>query len=489
MLIQLPADLQGLKSATVRRWLKKVGESVAVGETIAHLAAADSQLEVQATCAGVLSAIRAQVGSEVSPGSALGVLEPANATAGLMPVLMPQAGNTMEEGTIVKWRVREGEAVKRGQTLCEIETDKATTEVEAADAGHLMKIVAAEGAVVPVKQPIAYMAGDNGAATLAAECTVAVVVKAQSGAATANAGRPGSEVLVKANSTTPPAQELERRRVRASPLARKIAAAKGIDLATMPNGSGPGRRILSTDLASLTGVPQGHGAKVTPSGERRRPMSKMRRAIARNLQTSKQTVPHFYVKLTIDADPLMAFYKTHKVSTGCTLNDVVLLAVGRVVGEIAAFRCRIEGDEIIESPVVNIGVAVSVSPPGEVLVVPVVMGVQSLTLGQLTTEARRVVAAARQGKLENVGKAVFTISNMGMLGVEEFSAIINPPESGILAISAVREAVMVKNGAMRPGRVMAMTLSVDHRVVDGAVAAQFMARLRELLESPQNLPV
>jgi pyruvate dehydrogenase E2 component (dihydrolipoamide acetyltransferase) len=213
-------------------------------------------------------------------------------------------------------------------------------------------------------------------------------------------------------------------------------------------------------------------------------MSKMRRAIATNLQTSKQTVPHFYVKLTINADPLFAFYKAQKPATNCTLNDVVLLAVGKTVYDFPAFRSRIEGNDIVELPSANIGIAVSVE---DGLVVPVIMGIERHTLASLPAESKRIVEAGRKGKLENVGKGVFTISNMGMLGVEDFSAIINPPESGILAISAVREDVIVKDGAMKAGRVMSMTLSVDHRVIDGALAALWMAKLKERLENPEKM--
>jgi pyruvate dehydrogenase E2 component (dihydrolipoamide acetyltransferase) len=219
------------------------------------------------------------------------------------------------------------------------------------------------------------------------------------------------------------------------------------------------------------------------TGVVRKPLSKMRRAIANNLQTSKQTIPHFYVTQTINADPLFSFYRAQKPATGCTLNDVILLAVGKSVFDFPGFRSRIEGNELVELPNANIGVAVSVE---DGLVVPVVMAIEGHSLATLPAEARRIVEAGRKGKLENIGKGVFTISNMGMLGVEEFSAIINPPESGILAISAVREAVIVKDGAMRAGRVMTMTLSVDHRVVDGAMAAAFMAKLKQRLENPES---
>ncbi len=210
-------------------------------------------------------------------------------------------------------------------------------------------------------------------------------------------------------------------------------------------------------------------------------MTKMRRAIGLNLQRSKQTIPHFYLRLTVNAEPLFAYYREHKPRTNCTLNDVVVLAVGRAMAECPGVRSQIQGDEIVEFPHANIGIAVGVE---DGLVVPVVRNVETLTLAQLAVEARRVVENARKGKLENLGQGNFTITNLGMFGVEEFGAIINPPESGILAVGAVRETVIVENGAMRPGRVMTMTLSTDHRIVDGLLAAKFLGRLKEVLENP-----
>ena len=207
----------------------------------------------------------------------------------------------------------------------------------------------------------------------------------------------------------------------------------------------------------------------------------MRRAIGLNLQQSKQTVPHFYVRTTIDADPLLAFYRERKAAANCTLNDVIVLAVGRAIREFPAVRSQIVGNEIVEYPHANIGIAVGVD---DGLVVPVVLDVDTLSLSQLAAETKRIVEQARKGRLENIGKGHFTISNLGMFGVEEFSAIINPPESGILAVSAAREAVIVKNGAMRVGHQMTMTLSADHRIVDGVMAAKFMQRLQAILEHP-----
>jgi pyruvate dehydrogenase E2 component (dihydrolipoamide acetyltransferase) len=189
------------------------------------------------------------------------------------------------------------------------------------------------------------------------------------------------------------------------------------------------------------------------------------------------------MRLTIDAEPLLAFHRDQKPQANCTLNDVIVLGVGRAIGEFPAVRSQMAGDDLVEFPHANIGIAVGLE---EGLVVPVVLAVDTLTLAQLAAETKRIVDNARRGRLENIGQGNFTISNLGMFGVEEFSAIINPPESGILAVSAIREAVVVENGAIRAGRTMVMTLSADHRLVDGVLAAKFMARLKSILEHPAS---
>lgn len=210
-------------------------------------------------------------------------------------------------------------------------------------------------------------------------------------------------------------------------------------------------------------------------------MTKMRRAIGQALLRSKQTIPHFYGRITIDAEPLQAYYRRKKAEFQVTLNDVVLLACARALREFPALRSRIEGDELVEMPSAEIGIAVGVE---DGLVVPVLTGADRRSLKDLAAESRRLVESARQGRVEGMGKGCFTVTNLGMFGIEEFSAIINPPESGILAVGAVREDVVVSGGAIRPGRVMTLTLSADHRIVDGVVGAKFLARLRELLENP-----
>ena len=210
----------------------------------------------------------------------------------------------------------------------------------------------------------------------------------------------------------------------------------------------------------------------------------MRKAIARNLQASKQSIPHFYMQMTIDAGALHAFYKRQKALYPCTLNDVIVLAAARTVTEFPAFRSRIDGEEVVELPWANIGIAVGLE---DGLVVPVVLAADRFELKQLAAETRRLVEAARKGKVEGVGQGVFTITNLGMFGIERFSAIINPPEAAILAVGAIREDVIVREGSMKPGRVMTLTLSADHRIVDGLLAARFLQRLKELLERPEQL--
>jgi pyruvate dehydrogenase E2 component (dihydrolipoamide acetyltransferase) len=402
-----------------------------------------------------------------------------SATTRVVPILMPQAGNTMEEGTILAWRVAAGERVTAGQVVMEIETDKATVEVEAPAAGRVARLLAPVGAIVPVQAPVALLADDDAEADawLAANGTGVTTTPVEPGQPVAAPGAPPPQAAPAPVSPagTDVAPRTHTGRIKASPLARKLAAARGVNLAGIPRGTGPNGRILAADVES---------AGATTAAPVRRPLTSMRRAIAKNLQTSKQTVPHWYLRITLDAGPMLDFHRAAKARHAVTLNDLVLLAVGRVVHELPEFRSRIEGNELVEIPHSNIGVAVGTDNG---LVVPVVCGVERLTLAQLATESRRVVEAARAGKIEGIGKAVFTISNMGMAGVEEFGAIVNPPESGILAVGAIREDVIVRDGAIRAGRVVTMTLSADHRVVDGLVGARFAARLKQLLENPQTL--
>lgn len=500
--ITLPQLADGVLAATVVRWLKQPGDPFAAGDALVELEIEDALVHLEACQSGTLGQILAQPPQTVRVGAELAQVEGINgpmpqskpettvtqqpsdapeAPGDVRPILMPQAGNTMEEGIVLSWKVGEGDQIEAGQIICEIETDKATIEYESPEGGRLARIVVPEGEAVAVKEPIAFLAESDTDvdAYLAAKQTTPSLAATLPVAATAGPSAGAVAARAEAHVGTGPSPVTAEGRIKASPAARKIAQERGIDLAVIGLGSGPGGRILSSDVekAKVAAVVSADGKPAA------RPMPKMRRAIGLNLQRSKQTVPHFYVRMTVDAGPLFAYYRQQKPQTNCTLNDCVVLAVGRAMAECPAVRSQIDGDQIVEYRHANIGIAVGVD---DGLVVPVVRNVDTLTLAQLAAEAKRVVENARNGRLENIGQGNFTITNLGMFGIEEFSAIINPPESGILAVGAMREAVIVEDGSMRPGRVVTITLSADHRVVDGLVAAKFLGRLKEILENPSD---
>ncbi|HWT82737.1 MAG TPA: dihydrolipoamide acetyltransferase family protein, partial [Candidatus Methylomirabilis sp.] len=332
---------------------------------------------------------------------------------------------------------------------------------------------------VPVLTPIAILAGateeiEDDIARVGAESRPVAGGESPSRDRIPDTGsKPSSVTSAAENASIPMA-------IRISPAARKSARAQGLDVSTIWPGSGPGGRILSTDVARA-----GRETSPPPDGQPvRRPMGGMRKAIARSLVASKQSIPHFYMRLTCDASPLESFSRARKAEYPCSINDVLIAACARVLHEFPAFRTRIENGEMVEYPAANIGLAVGME---DGLRVPVLIGADRMTLRQVADGTRRIVEAARQGKVEGMGRGVFTISNLGMYGVEEFAAIINPPEAALLAVGAVRESVIVKDGGMRAGRVITLTLSADHRVIDGLLAARFLNRLRELLEAPNML--
>lgn len=519
--VKLPQVGKNGESATVRRWRKRDGERVAPGDILLEVETEAGVAEIESPAAGVLRHAVAE-GKTIVPGTPLASvsdsgteanpamsdakpISPTTSTASapaksgrpapsgtVIPILMPQAGQSMEEGTLVKWRVAVGTAIKKGDIIFEIETDKATMEVEATASGRLARIVLNEGQTLKVLEPVAYLANldmDVDAFLArggAAPATSAAVASPPAASATADAS---------ASSSPAPAMAGDGSRIKASPAARKIAGERGIDLSSVAAGTGPGGRILSTDLpaaavasATIPAAPVARPAPPpsvpAPAGATRKKMSSMRKAIARNLLASKQNIPHFYIRLTINAEPLFNFYQAEKAKYPCSLNDIVVLGLSRAIQEFPSLRSRIEGDELVTIAGSNIGVAVGMD---DGLVVPVVVGAEGLTLKQLGAEIRRIAANAKTGKIEGMGQGVITVTNLGMFGVEEFSAIINPPEAAILAVGAVREDVIVSGGTLKAGRVMTMTLSADHRVVDGLLAAKFFVRLKELLEWPAQM--
>jgi len=469
-------------------------------ETDEGLAAIESAVD------GTLKEVLAPAGKTIPIGAPLAVVEagaaqpishPAQAThtpianmkaptGKIIPILMPKAGQTMEEGVLVKWHAQPGATITKGTVLFEIETDKATMEVEAPESGRLARIVVAEGATTPVLLPVAYLADNDADVDAFIAASGGGVAESRAGVSPAPLQTPAGE----AGRDARPTFTTETGRVKASPAARKIAGERGVDLAAVGRGSGPGGRILSTDIPAVGAAKAAAAAAppVTPSAPPteavRKRMSGMRKAIARNLTLSKTTIPHWYISARINAGAMMTLYKSQKAKTGCSVNDVIVMACAKAIMEFPAMHSRVDGDTVIEFPGANIGVAVGMD---EGLVVPVVMNAERFTLAQLAVETKRLANQARAGKIENMGQGIFTISNLGMFGVDEFVAIINPPEAAILAVSAVREDVIVKDGAIKAGQTMNLTLSADHRLIDGTLGAQFMARLKALLEDPVQL--
>ncbi len=408
----------------------------------------------------------------------------------VIPILMPKAGQSVEEASLVKWNVKVGDEIKEGQIIFEIETDKATIEVEATDSGKLAKIVVDEGDVVPVLTPVAYIAESQADLD-------AYLAQQQEGSVKSESTQEQEKYSDKSTSDIKEDDDLQTQsvvidgegRIKASPAAKKLAREKGINLKDIKTASGPDGRIILRDVESAIAsashkTSDSLMSKDIASGAIKRKLTPMRKAIAKNLTFSKQNIPHFYMKITVDADPIYEFYQTRRKQYKCSINDVLIAACGKVIMEFPAFRSRMEGpDELTEYSSANIGIAVGLENG---LVVPVVLGVEGYSFEELAKETRRIIQAARQGKPENMGKGVFTISNLGMYDIDEFSAIVNPPEASILAVGGMKESVIVKAGTLRIGKTMSLTLSCDHRVIDGLLAAQFLGRLREILENPSQ---
>jgi pyruvate dehydrogenase E2 component (dihydrolipoamide acetyltransferase) len=503
--IRLPKDRALVGPLVLADWLKREGQSVTPSDPIVRIEGPGISADIQAGVAGVLLKTVVQPGQIVESGEPLAVVgEPGDRSqetgvrrdesenrgigesgkgrlgVGVVPILMPQAGQTMEEGTLVGWKVKPGDRITVGQVIFDIETDKATMEVEATDAGRVAKIVVQEGQVVAVKTPVAYLAESD------AEVDAYLGGTQNSELRTQNSEPRSQETGDRrqetgTQNTEPRTQDAQRiaqseGRVKASPAARKLAAQKGIDLASLPVGSGPGGRILSSDVAAAK-----PGAAPGAKGGG---LSKMRLAIARNLLWSKQNIPHFYAKRVVDGQALFATYRKTKEQFKCTLNDFVTAACAKAIHEFPAFRSQFKDNAVVEFDSVNIGIAVGTD---QGLTVPVLIHADQMDLRTLAQKSKQLAENARAGRLEGVGQGIFTITNLGMFGVEEFLAIINPPESAILAVGSLQETVKVQDGSIVATRTMTLCLSVDHRVIDGTLSAQFLNRLKELLEGPEQL--
>jgi pyruvate dehydrogenase E2 component (dihydrolipoamide acetyltransferase) len=407
---------------------------------------------------------------------------------------MPKLGFDMAEGTLVRWVKKEGETVNKGDVLAEIETDKATVEVESSASGIVRKLLVEEGAVVPINSPIAVVGtADEKIEETTPQASQTSKVESRSAPVAISIPAPAQSPIPNPQSTI----------LRASPLAKKIASESNVDLSKV-KGSGPGGRVVRRDIeAALAGggilmasIPSGYSVvnPQPPATDETVNMSKLRQAIARRMAESKTTVPHFYVTHEYKVDALMdlrsQFNKIVPENEKLSVNDFIVKAVALTLRQFPNLNASLNGNFVLRHGQVNVGIAVSVE--GGLLTI-VCREADQKPLRQISAEVKAMAVRVREGKVKpgDIEGSTFSISNLGMYDVENFAAIINPPEAGILAIGSARQVPVVVgadgNPALGIGWRMKATISVDHRVSDGVEAAKFMQALAGYLEEPLRL--
>lgn len=572
--ILMPRLSDTMTEGVIASWHKKVGDSVSKGDLLAEVETDKATMELESYKDGTLLHIGGDNGTKIQVNDLLAIIgkpgeditklingdnsaapldkqeapspqkessspppvtaKAPEATSEILDIskieeviLMPRLSDTMTEGVIAEWHKKVGDDVKKGDLLAEVETDKATMELESYKNGKLLYIGAQKGDKVPVNsllcivgeegkvdiEKIAAAAKGGGAETHAlTTADKEVITPADSGAEqlAVATGRTDQAVpsvqAVPSQATEPgPAAPGENGRVKASPLAKKLAVEKGIDIARVP-GSGDGGRIIKKDVDSF--VPPVKEAEKPKSPEKPQPavaatqaipgqvsfeevlVSQMRKTIARRLAESKFTAPHFYLTMSIDMDNAVAGRaKLNEIAkVKISFNDLVLKAVALALKQHPKINSSWLGDKIRINHHVNIGVAVAVD---EGLLVPVIRFADTKSLSQIAAEVKDYAQKAKDKKLQpsDWEGSTFTISNLGMFGIDEFTAIINPPDACIMAIGGISQMAVVKNGVIVPGNVMKVTLSCDHRVVDGASGAAFLQTVKSLLEEPLKMLV
>lgn len=432
-----------------------------------------------------------------------------------IPVEMPKMSDTMEEGVLVAWLAEEGATVAAGDVIAQVETDKATMDLEVYDDGVLLKRVVGEGDSVPIGALIAVLGKDgedvsgilsnyNGGSASAASAPAEEAAPAQEVALSTGDG---------AATTQAPAVKADNGRIKASPLARRMADEHNLDLATV-SGSGPEGRIVRRDVESLIAsgqpvatpsapaamskpqqpAPAAQAPSVSSDAYEAIPLSQMRKAISRRLSESKFTAPHFYLTVDVDMQQVFSFRKElnelalaqgrEKIS----FNDLITKACALALREhpyVNASYLENESEIRLHNEI-HVAIAVAID---EGLITPVIRNADQKGLGQISVETRELAGKAREKKLQphEFEGSTFSTSNLGMFGIEEFTAIINPPNACILAIGAIRDVPIVRDGNIVPGKQMKLSLSCDHRVVDGATGAQFLNTVKQYLEQPMNL--
>lgn len=547
--ILMPRLSDTMTEGVIAAWHKKVGDTVKKGDLLAEVETDKATMELESYKDGTLLHIGTEKGGKLQVNDLLAIIgNPGEDISGLLKggggnaakqdapapakeeakpaasapapapakasggnavdiskmeevVLMPRLSDTMTDGVIAGWNKNVGDTVKKGDVLAEIETDKATMELESYKNGKLLYQGAKKGEKIAVNDLLCII-GEEGKVDVNA-----IVAAAKGGGAATPAAQQESGAAQPAEQKTaaaeaqPAESSSQNGRVKASPLAKKLAAEKGIDINKV-SGSGDGGRIVKSDVdnynpAASTSAPaaaaSGKPAGTTPAGQvsfDEVPVSQMRKVIAKRLAESKFTAPHFYVTVAIDMDAAVASRaKLNEVSkVKISFNDLVLKACAIALKQHPAVNSSWLGDKIRVNHHVNIGVAVAVE---DGLLVPVVRFADTKSLSQIAGEVKDFAQKAKDKKLQpsDWEGNTFTISNLGMFGVEQFTAIINPPDACILAIGGISQVPVVKNGNIVVGNVMKVTLSSDHRVVDGATAASFLQTLKGLLEEPLRMLV
>jgi len=395
---------------------------------------------------------------------------------------MPKYGLQQDEGTVVQWHKQEGDAISEGDILCELETDKALFDFESTDTGYLRKILCAEGETVPVLSDIAIISDSpDEQLDVAEEERPAPEEPPES---------PPEEPVTAAASQSQPTTD----RIRRSPAARKLAEELDIDLRSV-TGTGPNGRITRKDVqaaadALISTAPAAPAPTPSraPSKSGSEPLTRMRKAIGKAMVAAKQSIPHFYLSIDVDVTDVETWWKAavkgdHPDST---LTDIIIRASADALVDFPILNAFLEDDQIVYNEHVNVGLAVGTDNG---LLVPVLAAAEAKSLAEITQVRSEVVTAARSGKLVSDTQATFTISNLGMFGIREFSAIINPPECAALAVGTIRDEVRPQSDpvSFTVGRVMTVTLSADHRLVDGLVCARYLNAFKALLEDPSWL--
>lgn len=546
-IIRMPKMSDTMEEGVIASWLKKVGDTVKPGDILAEVETDKATMELESYEEGVLLYIGVKEKDSVPVNGIIAIIgekgeefqhllngsaeapakkqeEPAapkseeptkpkevvaekidtsNINATL--ITMPKMSDTMQEGTIAAWLKKVGDTVKSGEIIAEVETDKATMELESYEDGVLLYIgveagnsVAVDGVIAVIGEKgadyetllKAHQSGGKSSAPAETPTTPPAAEKTEAPAA------PAPQTAAPAT-TAVPATSGER--VKASPLAKKIAAEKGLDIRQVP-GSGEGGRIVKKDVETFVPAvsPMAAAAPVSSAAApapmigqesfREEKVSQMRKTIAKRLAESKYSAPHFYLTMEINMDKAIEARKSMNEFSPVKIsfNDMVIKATAAALRQHPKVNSSWLGDKIRYNDHIHIGMAVAVE---EGLLVPVIRFADSLSLSQISNQAKTLGAKAKNKELQpkDWEGNTFTISNLGMFGIEEFTAIINPPDACILAVGGIKETVIVKDGQMRIGNIMKVTLSCDHRVVDGAVGSAFLQTLKGLLEDPVRI--